>query len=215
MFPHNASYGHQSTAYCVDRSTVKTSSHHCWIEEETIPNDNTSCQTFSSDDITTLSVDNSSIYEGTSMSSCPNQFSWLAMVALIMYIVSFASGSSNSTIMHAHLIHELFLSYLGMGPVPWTVNAEIYPNWSRSIGTSASTTTNWLSNLLVSLTFLHLTRYLTRYGAFSFYMFLATCGWIFIFLLLPETKGQTLEEVEGLFKGRLCPPPGLSKRKPH
>lgn len=101
-----------------------------------------------------------------------------------------------------------------MGPVPWTVNAEIYPNWSRSIGTSASTTTNWLSNLLVSLTFLHLTRYITRYGAFSFYLFLATCGWIFIFLFLPETRGQTLEEVEGLFKGRSCPPPGLSKRTP-
>ncbi len=98
-----------------------------------------------------------------------------------------------------------------MGPVPWTVNSEIYPNWSRSIGNSTSATINWSSNLLVSLTFLHLTRYLTRYGAFCFYMFLAVIGWIFIFLLLPETKGKTLEEVEELFKGKTCPPPGLSK----
>ncbi len=100
----------------------------------------------------------------------------------------------------------------GMGPVPWTVNAEIYPNWSRSIGNSASATTNWTFNLLVSLTFLHLTKYLTRYGAFVFYMFLAIGGWLFIFLLLPETKGRTLEQVEECFSGKLCPPPGIARQ---
>ena len=104
------------------------------------------------------------------------------------------------------------LCFIGMGPVPWTVNAEIYPNWSRSIGNSASATTNWIFNLLVSVTFLHLTRYLTRYGAFTLYMLLAISGWSFIFLLLPETKGRKLEEVEELFKGRACPPPGISRR---
>ena len=65
--------------------------------------------------------------------------------------------------------------------------------------------------MIVSLTFLHLTRYLTRYGAFGLYMFLGICGWFFIFLLLPETKGRDLEEIEELFKNPLCPPPGISR----
>lgn len=121
---------------------------------------------------------------------CPSRYSWLTLVALCMYIVAFSPG---------------------MGPVPWTVTAEIYPNWARSIGNSASTTTNWVTNLLVAITFLHLTRYLTRYGAFWLYTGIAICSWTFLFLMLPETKGRTLEQVEELFQRPLCPPIGISE----
>ena len=121
---------------------------------------------------------------------CPSRYSWLTLVALCMYIVAFSPG---------------------MGPVPWTVTAEIYPNWARSVGNSASTTTNWVTNLLVAVTFLHLTRYLTRYGAFWLYTGIAICSWIFLFLMLPETKGRTLEQVEELFQRPLCPPLGINE----
>lgn len=53
---------------------------------------------------------------------------------------------------------------IGMGPMPWTVNSEIYPLWARSTGTAISTATNWIFNLLISMTFLTLTDVLTRYG---------------------------------------------------
>ena len=79
---------------------------------------------------------------------CPSNFSWFTLAALCIYIVSFS---------------------LGMGPVPWTVNAEIFPNWARSIGNSLATTTNWTCNLVVSMTFLYLARYLTRHGTFWLY----------------------------------------------
>ena len=120
---------------------------------------------------------------------CPSDFSWFTLVALCLYIVSFSPG---------------------MGPVPWTVNAEIFPNWARSVGNSLSTTTNWTCNLIVSMTFLHLARYLTRHGTFWLYSGIALSGWMFIFLLLPETRGRSLEQVEELFQGPLCPPPGLA-----
>ena len=129
--------------------------------------------------------------EGSLYSNCPNRFSWFALAALVTYIAFFAPG---------------------VGPVPWTVNAEIYPNWARSVGSSASTATNWLCNLLVSISFLHLTQYLTRYGAFWLYTGLALGGWIFIFFLLPETKGRSLEMVEEMFQRPPCPPPGLAKQ---
>ena len=53
---------------------------------------------------------------------------------------------------------------LGMGPMPWTINAEIYPQWARSFGGGMASATNWLFNLLVSSTFLTLTDFITTHG---------------------------------------------------
>ena len=54
----------------------------------------------------------------------------------------------------------------GMGPMPWTVNAEIYPLWARGTASSISTCINWLFNFIVSVTFLTLTQSLTRMGKY-------------------------------------------------
>ena len=50
--------------------------------------------------------------------------------------------------------------------MPWTINSEIYPLWARSTGNSLATATNWLCNLIVSMTFLTLTETITKYGKF-------------------------------------------------
>jgi len=115
-----------------------------------------------------------------SKNSCPTSYAWLAVVSMILYLAAFAPG---------------------MGPMPWAINAEIYPLWARSIGTSFSTSTNWFFNLLVALTFLNIISLLSRPGAFLFYAGISVLGLIFVALLLPETKGKSLEDIEELFKG--------------
>ena len=114
--------------------------------------------------------------------ACPTSYGWLAVLSMVIYLAMFAPG---------------------MGPMPWTINSEIYPLWARSVGNSCSTATNWFFNLLVSISFLHLISLVTEQGAFLLYAAIAAVGWIFLFLLLPETKGKQLEEVEDLFKGPL------------
>jgi hypothetical protein len=57
-----------------------------------------------------------------------------------------------------------FILKKGMGPMPWTINAEIYPLWARSTCNSIATSTNWFFNFLVSMTFLTITEILTRQG---------------------------------------------------
>uniref|UniRef100_A0A4W3IKD6 Solute carrier family 2 member 13b n=1 Tax=Callorhinchus milii TaxID=7868 RepID=A0A4W3IKD6_CALMI len=74
---------------------------------------------------------------------CPTIYSWMAFLGLIMYLIFFAPG---------------------MGPMPWTINSEIYPLWARSTGNACSAGVNWIFNVLVSVTFLHLAEYLTYYG---------------------------------------------------
>jgi SP family myo-inositol transporter-like MFS transporter 13 len=58
--------------------------------------------------------------------------------------------------------------YIGMGPMPWTINSEIYPMWARSSCNSVATSTNWMFNLLISMTFLTLTKVLTKEGKMNF-----------------------------------------------
>ena len=82
-----------------------------------------------------------------------------------------------------------------MGPVPWTVNAEIYPQSCRGMGMATSTSVNWVSNYVVSLTFLSLLEALGGAGGFMFYAGFGVLGFIAIYLLLPETKGERLCQI--------------------
>lgn len=57
-----------------------------------------------------------------------------------------------------------------MGPMPWTINSEIYPMWARSTCNSVATSVNWMFNLLISMTFLTLTKELTKEGKMSLWV---------------------------------------------
>jgi hypothetical protein len=52
------------------------------------------------------------------------------------------------------LKNYLFGHFNDKGPVPWTVNSEIFPLKIRSLGNSIATMVNWSANLIVSVTFL-------------------------------------------------------------
>ncbi|XP_067935348.1 proton myo-inositol cotransporter-like isoform X2 [Watersipora subatra] len=111
---------------------------------------------------------------------CPTPYAWMAILGMVFYLASFSPG---------------------MGPMPWTINSEIYPLWARGFGNALATFTNWAFNLLISMTFLSLSEAITRQGAFYLYASFGVVGCIFFFLFLPETKGRTLEEMESLFSG--------------
>ncbi|CAG5116893.1 unnamed protein product, partial [Candidula unifasciata] len=73
---------------------------------------------------------------------CPTDYTWMAVFGLALFVMAFAPG---------------------LGPMPWTINSEIYPMWARSTGNSIATGCNWIFNLLVSLFFLTLTEAITKY----------------------------------------------------
>ncbi|KAL3853170.1 hypothetical protein ACJMK2_016735 [Sinanodonta woodiana] len=111
-------------------------------------------------------------------SYCPSDYAWMAVLGLALFVLGFAPG---------------------LGPMPWTINSEIYPLWARSTCVSIATMTNWLFNLIVSLTFLTLTEKITKHGTFWLFCGISLLGFIWLFFMLPETKNKTLEEVEELF----------------
>jgi SP family myo-inositol transporter-like MFS transporter 13 len=87
----------------------------------------------------------------------------------------------------------------GMGTMPWTINSEIYPLHARSLGVSLATATNWCSNLLISFTFLDLTRSVGSPEAFWIYAAVGVAGWVWFYFNLPETRGLDLEKIGELF----------------
>ena len=83
---------------------------------------------------------------------CPSKIGGLAIALLGAYIILYSPG---------------------MGTVPWIVNSEIYPLRYRGIGGGMAAVSNWVSNLIVSETFL------TNRGAWLYgYIFAICCFFI-------------------------------------
>ncbi|RZB79549.1 Polyol transporter 5 isoform C [Glycine soja] len=88
---------------------------------------------------------------------------------------------------------------IGAGPITWVYSSEIFPLRLRAQGAAAGVAVNRTTSAVVSMTFLSLTRAITIGGAFFLYCGIATVGWIFFYTVLPETRGKTLEDMEGSF----------------
>ncbi|KAL3657386.1 hypothetical protein V7S43_017705 [Phytophthora oleae] len=117
-----------------------------------------------------------------SFESCPSKShtaGWVVFMALFMYLACFASG---------------------MGCMPWTINAEIYPLHVRSFALSIATSVNWLFNLFVSFTFLTVVDIFEPYGAFWLYASFALFGLVYLWKELPETKGLELDAIQNIFE---------------
>ncbi len=109
----------------------------------------------------------------------PARAGWFVLICLLLYIISFA---------------------IGMGPVFWLMTSELFPNRLRASGASVSSLCNWAANLLVSITFLTLIEVAGKSVTFWIYALLGVLAFIFCWMLVPETKSKTLEQIERYWK---------------
>ena len=130
------------------------------------------------------------------------------IVALLAIAFSFFYSQKYSEKIGCWLILTFICIYLllfayGMGTMPWTISAEIFPTNIRGVATSITTMTNWISNFIVASTFLTLVKAATKPGAFITYSAISTCFLIYLYFYLPETRGKSLEEIRLLFKNNM------------
>ncbi|XP_010530516.1 PREDICTED: putative polyol transporter 1, partial [Tarenaya hassleriana] len=88
---------------------------------------------------------------------------------------------------------------LGAGPVTWVYCSEIFPVRLRAQGAGLGVMLNRLISGTIGMTFLSLSHALTIGGAFLLFAGVAFVAWLFFFIVLPETQGKPLEEIEKLF----------------
>jgi SP family sugar porter-like MFS transporter len=85
---------------------------------------------------------------------------------------------------------------MSLAPVTWVVISEIFPNRIRGAAMSLAVAALWTACFILTYTFPLLNHTLGAAGTFWLYGAICVAGGLFIFLKLPETKGQTLEQIE-------------------
>ncbi len=100
---------------------------------------------------------------------------WIAVGSMVVYIASFA---------------------MSLGPIMWLIISEIFPLNIRGVGASLAISASWGFNMLVSLTFLTLIELIGPSHTFWLYAFLCILGWLFVYFIVPETRGCSLEHIE-------------------
>jgi MFS family permease len=88
---------------------------------------------------------------------------------------------------------------VSLGPVMWVLLAEILPNRLRGIGIACICAVNSAVSFSVQLLFPWELANLGTAMTFLIYGLLAIVGFVLIYKMLPETKGRSLEEIEGVF----------------
>lgn len=85
---------------------------------------------------------------------------------------------------------------MSLAPATWVVIAEIFPTRIRGSAMSIAVTALWAACFLLTYTFPLLNAALKASGTFWTYALICVAGFIFLARYLPETKGQSLEEIE-------------------
>jgi SP family arabinose:H+ symporter-like MFS transporter len=91
---------------------------------------------------------------------------------------------------------------MAMGPIPWIMCSEIFPNKVRGRAMSIATFTIWSSCYVVAQTFpmLNDSKAIGPVVTFCMYGVVSLLTFSFVLFAVPETKGRTLEEIESSWK---------------
>ncbi|KAG9144454.1 hypothetical protein Leryth_014497 [Lithospermum erythrorhizon] len=85
---------------------------------------------------------------------------------------------------------------ISFGPISWLMVSEIFPLRTRGKGISLAVLTNFGSNAIVTFAFSPLKEFLGAENLFLLFGAIALLSLAFVVLIVPETKGLSLEEIE-------------------
>ncbi|KXJ77357.1 hypothetical protein RP20_CCG007469 [Aedes albopictus] len=105
---------------------------------------------------------------------------WLPVLALCLFIAMFS---------------------IGYGPIPWLMVGELFANNVKAYVSPLAGVFNWLLAFLVTKVFTNLRDALGISGAFWLFSGISLVGTAFVFVIVPETKGISLLEIQRMLSG--------------
>ena len=99
-------------------------------------------------------------------------------------------------LMVALVVAAISVYAMTLGPVTWTLLAEIFPNRIRGVAMATCTFALWVGCCTLTFSFPSMNAALGSSGTFWIYASICACAFLYLWRNCPETKGKTLEELE-------------------
>jgi sugar porter (SP) family MFS transporter len=108
----------------------------------------------------------------------------------------FTKDFSSNIVTVCLLLYIAFFAF-SQGAVIWVFIAEIFPNEIRAKGQTLGSFTHWAMAALITFSFPWLAEKLGGGDIFAFFSVMMCVQFLFVWKKMPETKGRTLEQMEG------------------
>ncbi len=130
---------------------------------------------------------------------------------MLMYVGSVGLITSLSLVAHAFFTNNmgmnvpvylfLFIAFFGFsqGAVIWVFISEIFPNEVRAYGQALGSFTHWIIAAVIAFTFPFIAETFGGGMTFSFFALMMFLQLLFVWQIMPETKGTSLEGVDEVF----------------
>lgn len=120
--------------------------------------------------------------------------------------LTFGNASLSVVTMLSIMVYSASFMF-SWGPICWVYIAEIFPNTIRGAAVSVAVAFQWIFNFIVSSTFvpmfnMHLTSgdHFGHWFTYGLYGIICVVAALFVWRIVPETKGKTLEEISMYWK---------------
>jgi sugar porter (SP) family MFS transporter len=127
------------------------------------------------------------------------QLMFIGTVGLIatlgLVAISFYMHSGGIAVVSYLLFYIAFFAF-SQGAVIWVFISEIFPTQVRAKGQTLGSFTHWIMAAIIAFTFPYLASHVGSGHIFLFFTIMMVLQLFFVWRWMPETKGQTLEQIE-------------------
>jgi sugar porter (SP) family MFS transporter len=121
-------------------------------------------------------------------------FGLIATLGLVS--ASFYTGGGNGYLIASYLFLYIAFFAFSQGAVIWVFISEIFPNEVRAKGQTLGSATHWIMAALIAFFFPALATWIGGGGIFLFFTIMMVLQLLFVWKMMPETKGKSLEQIE-------------------
>ena len=111
-------------------------------------------------------------------------------------LIAIAFNSDNHSMIVYYVFMFIAAHAVGQGAVIWVFLSELFPNAIRASGTSFGCLTHWFFAALVAQVFPFFAATVSGTAIFGFFAFMMVLQLLYVWKMMPETKGIALENME-------------------
>jgi MFS family permease len=111
-------------------------------------------------------------------------------------LIAIAFNSDNHSLIVYYVFMFIAAHAIGQGAVIWVFLSELFPNAIRASGTSFGCLTHWFFAALVAQVFPFFAATVSGTAIFGFFASMMVLQLLYVWKMMPETKGIALENME-------------------